>query len=315
MIDGLDVTIHIGVPKTATTSLQYGVFLPCPLWDYLGPLPRDWQASEWHSEGRRWMIQMALAGELQYRREEPRIREFFASHCSGDRPLLISDEKLATSHYFVSMASYADQYLVAHRLKRLFPQARILIGIRNQFAFLQSLFGEMTRHLCLPMTSYKVWLRSELLRLEQGVPHGLAMGDHEALYELYAELFGRANVKVFLFEAFRKDDTAVLRDILGFMSVDAEAVLAHRKDLFVNRRPSRREIFLRKTYDRFRSLFRRVPRPLRSSVLDWGQRGKGFADYTYTDQERRIFQDYFGEGNRRLAEATGLNLEENGYPM
>lgn len=313
----MSVYIHVGLPKTASTSLQLGLFSCCPLWDFVGVTPGvKGNKNAWQIEAEESLLYVATAEESDFRSRESAIRDLFARKQDRvNQTLLISDEKLTTSHYFVSETCYTDRRLIAERLRRLFPDSGIIMFIRKQQSFLPSLFGQMLRHGCIPSQSYGEWLSKELEKWHSGRASGLMMGDHQAIYQTYLELFGQEQVKLILFEDYVRNNDQGMSQLTDFMGFSWEEVKAHVSDSAPsNARATKSELALRRLYRSQRGLGRLVPKRLRAKALSLMKFGPK-VDHHYTDAEIESLREIFGAGNAALQAEASIELEAAGYLM
>jgi hypothetical protein len=177
--DGLTILVHVGPHKTGTTWLQ----------DRFLAGSRD----------------IVFAGDFRLTHRAfltPRIDEFspttvrdcFAPSLrrarDSGRPLVISDEALGGRPFHQRFV----REVAALRIRAAFPDARILIGAREQDALLHSMYGEYLRY------GYSSTLRGFLAR-DTGNLNILPLLDHDfyrfdRTHEFYARLFGVDRVSV-----------------------------------------------------------------------------------------------------------------------
>jgi hypothetical protein len=126
------------------------------------------------------------------------------------KALLISHESLHSGPEWFG----ADVCMMAHRLKAVFPDAKIVIGIRNQRDYIESNYKQYV--ILGGKLSYRKFL-SDSYAFNYGL---LPKLNYEKLISYYFNIFGKENVHVYLLEEFKQDLTAGLNGIMQFMGID-----------------------------------------------------------------------------------------------
>lgn len=317
MTDRPPLFIHVGLRKSASTSLQKGLFAKLAGLNHFGmwidqerKFPDDRIPALIrrivHSDGVTYDRAAALeeAEELVVSRLDPA--------CINT----LSDEKLGGF-----WRGYADRRLVAERLKDLFGDIRIILMVREQVDHFRAnyiaLSGEYKPapdrlRVRLPMTDHlEYYMRYP--EIEQ-LSH-LKIG---SLAAMYAEVVGRDKVCVLLFEELRDDLPAWAARIGGFMGVSPDAVVeAMRGVREAARRQTRRMLAYRNVRARILPglrLSRFAPAP----VLDGFQRilaGGAKSQATMPPEWIERLRILYAEDNARLAEEFGLDLARWNYAL
>jgi len=136
LIDPQRMVLHVGVPKTGTTTLQLRLFAEHPEITYLGK-PYDRPGVDEATNTAISQLVDAVWTRTSFEYDPDAARSLLArgmqgrvdDHASG--PVVLSEEAL-------TQASGADRLLKAKRLRRLFGHCRVLITIREQLAALRS---------------------------------------------------------------------------------------------------------------------------------------------------------------------------------
>lgn len=186
MITDAPVAIHIGLMKTGTTTLQEHVFPRCPGLASFGK-PRPALA--------RPIRAITTLDEARWSQARPAVIDAFRQGLVGAGPrVLLSEEEFSVGG---EIDSDADRATIAGRLADLFPEATILVVVRNQVTALQSLYGYV--HARGASTGgFGPWLAQHDART---TPHrGLDLFDYDALVSLYLARFPAERVKVLLYE-------------------------------------------------------------------------------------------------------------------
>jgi hypothetical protein len=171
------VFIHIGYPKTATTWLQ----------DIFFPNITNFHFVSWR-EANRFILNSDC---FAYNSKNVR-NEFLRGGCN----LLISSEFFATAINSGFNYGYFS-YGISHKIKDSFPDATVIIFIRRQQSLIPSAYQQYVKN--GGTYSFKRWLYSgEVFSFEHLI--------YSRLIEHYINLFGEKQVKVFLYEDFKRNN-------------------------------------------------------------------------------------------------------------
>jgi len=302
------LTIHVGLPKCGSSSMQQGLWNLIPELDFVGP---DFAGLT----GEQIINRVLTLEELQYRQGHEEIALEAGQRFCGKRTTLISNERLTQGPAsFPTLVPFGDRARIAHRLKELFPEARILLVLRNQFPLLMSLFGERLKGPHVAHHSFGQWFALQKANQARGMGSFFDVGDYYPLFSIYRELFGPENIKTVLFEEFVESPEEFHRNTLAFMGLEWEHCKQFWRPTHENSRVSHLELVLQKLMWRFPRGRELVPRNIRRSV---GRTSRKFLAIrpTYTDDQTSFLTGVFAEGNAHLALETGLPLERHGYPL
>lgn len=177
--------IHVGYPKTGTTWFQKLFYTTVENSYFLKRV------------------------EVEEYITEPSVFEFDALKSrqliqakAGNKRLIICDE-LLLGGLDIGFGGGEFIYIVANRLRTIFPEAKIIIFIRNQISMIESSYcqyikagGTYSVNKYIGISRYKWHLYKE---------HGLfnpLLFDYGPIINLYESLFSKENVSVFLYEHF-----------------------------------------------------------------------------------------------------------------
>ncbi|MCB9233630.1 MAG: sulfotransferase [Bacteroidia bacterium] len=327
----MSTIIHVGMPKTATTFLQKEVFPKVEgafyygrdhdLWDLIFHLP---------FKHRRFEDVGALQARIAAARE--RI---------GEKTLLISHESLS-GHPWHNFMNHEEG---AAMLKELFPEAKILITLRRQDDFLESLY----LHSLQVGFAQKV---NRFLNFEQGkfgsyrYNGGLNIDVHKLDYawmvDVYAELFDRENVLVLPYEEIKKDSKGFLDKIFAFAGLTPFYPPKPKKKVNrgLSKSTSRLALWFNPCFRNSQSngfgfipqqpfsawlgkmrpkgrvwvyLFRISRKMTFLNVLRLLDRVIGVKGNWIKADQRRQIMELHAASNRRLEEDFGVNLKDYGY--
>ena len=299
----MSLLIHIGLYKTATTYLQWSVFRDPELgYTRVGDRGEMFehiifnQSIDWDAERSR-----AAFGE-----------RIAAAEAAGKVPV-ISDE-----HFMgpIGCSFYRYEYIL-ERLRRMFPDSKVLMTVRDQEAILVSMYAEYVRaggtltfrrfiaqvplrdgfdpefdrtyldYYSLLRTIHQYFAPEKVLVLSQN----LLKENPEAFWEELKTFSGVQSDAVPCFDVFRPSQTLTylaLQRLLNFVTLD--------------RKPNRRRIFL---WRLFGFLNRRLP----VRVFDQNIRRYQIREF------RQSLRPYYVEANRNLREYLETTLGQKGRAM
>jgi len=296
------VVLHVGFSKTATTSLQNFVFPKLPGIDNLGkPFVEGGTRKALYEA----LLHLTFSEELHYDRVrvESDFARVLAQHSA---PVLISSEGL-------THARHNDPALVAARLHALMPQASIVFTIREQRAWLRSLYlDDCSRFVfSAPMPRFTTWLGWEKAKRNRSA---LLMIDFAATVRRYEALFGRERVHVLAYEQMLADPRAFCARLGPVLGVPPEELAAHVGAL------PRSNAALSAVAYRFglinyylvpalaRRILDRLPAPVKRVIVS-GRPPRFVLPAITTD----LIAARVREGNRYLADTQDLDLRTYGY--
>lgn len=233
-----------------------------------------------------------------------------------------------------------DRTLIAKRLHQLFGNAKIIITVRNQFSFIRSLYNELVKHVGCYL-SFNQFLEAHYWRFYTYLFHQIFYYD---LYRYYADLFGKGEVKVFLFEDLVSDLSQTVNEMCSFLEISPYEV----DKVHANPSLSAFSLWMMRIINRiFKNNFGRsyfmplvpgVMTPGMAKELNWAPDGierreawrrfvkRNFrrldrkfdfrtADITFSEEWRQRIITLYRENNQKLMEETGLDLRKYNYPL
>lgn len=224
--------IHIGMPKTATTTLQRRLFAHHSEIYYLGRYPESDYPERFHQN---WAcldadIGSAIKNTVYFQhlhtadREQNsrRLRRCWETAAARGQVPVFSWESLATD-------SLARRRLRARNLRALFGEAKILICLRNPLALIESAYF-LSLHRANLNPHHSRWRLPHYRAIDQWIEYNY---HHEVKPHLqyaetiqaYAKFFGLANVHVFLFEDLIADAPRFVADLCAVLGIASEEAL------------------------------------------------------------------------------------------
>lgn len=302
--------VHIGFARTGSTWLQQVVF------PRMQGVASAWDVGIWRDLS--WKLSTADDDAYFEETLQAFVAEFAERH-----PLdgLVFSQELFCGRYLDPAETIGRS---AERVKRVFPEARILVVPRRQDLILRALYGLYVR------TGGHRPLRSVLAGEPiEGWTWDRSYLEYDAIVERWAELYGEGNVMVIPYELSRADPQRFLRDLAAFCGAtgwDDFDTLAARE---VNRSFSPPAAFALRTWNRLfvRSQFNSQPR--------FGARSSGLRvhqvlasrvdpllrrfDWPWPSRADRealgALASSFAESNARLQQRCMYNLADFGYPL
>jgi hypothetical protein len=326
MINESSVAIHVGIAKSASTTLQKQLFDKHPEINFLGIYPlgnigtnskdinknnpylQDSKVKEFHSQ----LVQKSPE-QLDHETIYELKRHIEETYFSSDNLNLFSNERF-TSVFF----SYPDIYEKANRLKELFPNAIIIFLIRNQLDVIKSQYRD---HPFDPNdlihgkpVSIEEWIDLDLKKEKYSYIKSL---DYNKIINYYETLFGKEHIGVFLFEDLVKDLNSFSNEISNFCEIDKNKTIQLLKNKTENTGVSSQ-------YNKIRQLKRKmipgieikkfIPSFLMHFLINTLKTGKKHK-IEIEDNHYNQINNLFKSSNSTLQKKYNLNLSKYNYPL
>ncbi|NEO40891.1 MAG: hypothetical protein F6J90_32985 [Moorea sp. SIOASIH] len=301
--------IHIGYHKTATTFLQQYIFPNHPEIEY-------WNR---HYPKYKWLADIVTCHDFDFNADEIRLKAQSVS--STTKVKLISWEQFSGAPY----RGGSDSRIIADRLHGVFPNAKIIISIRNQLDMIDSLYRQYIHQ--GGGCGFDSFLN---LSHECCVYFSLKHLCYDRMINYYQQLFGTGAVFVCLYEAFQASPYEFLSQLFAFMSLKSNSF---DNKIFMNKTNqgmSSISIAIARIVNRFvyspsfnpnpvipfiainSHFFRRCLQGYLDPLLFNRISGKR----SFISKQRRVqLNDYFRTSNRSLLNRVDLPLKEYNYPL
>jgi Sulfotransferase family len=295
-----DLVFHIGHHKTATTWLQTG---------YFSEHPQIRLAAEFHTPWNDAFL-AHLIGSTE--------RSFSVSECRSilEKKLLsVTDDPhkvIAISAERLSGHPYSggyDSYIIANRIHACFPEARIIMSIRNQIDMLISVYKQLVLEGYLGTFTDMIGCRQW-----KGTAFSLDMYKYDRLISRYIELFSRERLLILTYENFLNNKIGYINLLSNFLGVPYFE--ASNFNTVVNQATSERQIRATRVLNYFRKS-ELNPFPLLEITPSISRRlekifAKVLGDLRFDDEQLEYLRRYYAPSNVVLRKLLNDDLE--GYP-
>jgi hypothetical protein len=299
--------IHVGYPKTATTTFQKHVFPNHQEIDYLGKFIPSFQYRDTTLASE--IDKLMTWNDARYAGVEllRNLMNEYRQQCRK-KVLLISSES------FLHVTA-TDMGLVAQRIKSAFGPCKIIITIREQIDIIKSFYGlhgQFGQYLFLckdQAEKIKVplrigdWLNYSLRNYNKNFLSTLHYGE---IIRYYCRLFGKQNVGIFLYEEFCQNKMEYFRKFCDYLRIDHQTAIKLVAGKHELRNLSTRDLF-------YFSIFSRIfPR---SKFEPWvlGRSGAKIRSIHIDPEMEERIRSLYRDGNRALMSEQALPLDAFNY--
>jgi hypothetical protein len=307
-----EVHLHVGYPRTGTTTLQHNVFVRHPELLYLGkPL---------HYFSKKISGFFSILMERPTLEWERGLDDFITNlvepllEKKPETKVLVSEEELSTGRL-----TGADRVVIARRLHQLFPKAKLHVTLRRQEDVIASLYCHLRAEGMLPNIPFPRWIEQQRRRLD--VESVFQRFDYASLLEEYSRLFGTENVHVQLYEDFAEDPHAWLRTFAAHAGLDPEKTASlldtADPDAHRNQRLTKREVAwkdARKLLPKLPPLDQLTGSRAKTTLKSWLAEGEKL-DAAWGPEERAFLREHYAPKNRAVADRFDLPLARHGYAL
>ena len=290
------IAVHIGLPKTATSSLQRLVFARHPEIAYFG------QSNIWTSDDAKRILKALLIDNDRTRGEQfDDVTAVIDDALRQHRRIVISDEALSCGEFMLRASNWGirtDHSAVARKIRKILGVVDIIIVLRNQADWLISWYKQGLKTGKYVSTSFADWFGGELGDRRDRLCDLL---HYDRLYSAYVDVFGAARVHVFTYERYSDDFASLAGEIARRIGVDDAAAASLARDTAINVTGAQYETappVLKRIAGvaPVRQLVKLVPAKLRSALRVRRQ-------YPTTSREElAALMQIFAKGNRDLFE-------------
>lgn len=307
------IFFHVGYPKAASSSLQLNLF---PYHDEINNLSAQSELFQGKSPLNSFYYNLKHLKPTLYEQIDHSsiFYNYIFPNLEQKRINVFSEEGIITD-----FSKTVDQELRANRVKYYFPNAKIIIIIRQQAEFLRSFYDWGN-----PDKTIDKWLdklfNQENNRLLSSLNFYKAMS-------LYYNLFGKDNVKVLLFEELKFNPDSFGNKLANFLGISTYNTISNLKQPVVNSynsdlnkyRRFRANLLPNVTFSKYlpNSLIQKSKKLL-IKYLSKRTLKKSSINQAHMEQIRgyyKQFRGYYKQSNQKLIDLTGLELDKYNYPL
>tara|TARA_B110001469_G_scaffold120366_1_gene128808 strand:+ start:158 stop:1054 length:897 start_codon:yes stop_codon:yes gene_type:complete len=247
--------------------------------------------------------------------------EAVASKYSKDVNYLYVDEELSGNIHNAGLNGFITKE-IAHRIKSVFPQAEVIIFIRNQEDMIRSIYTQYIK-------KGGTYTLEKYLHHDENNNHRspMFMFEHLNYFNLvthYRKIFG-SNCKVYIYEELLKNNELFLENFCNDLSIkqvknfDATkrnlsygpfAISLRRMLNIFTKKDVPNKYYIVNLY-KFNGILDRFFYFFVSISSNVGLNGK----YKQSSKQIEFIRDYYKESNRELEKCEGLKLRGNGYSV
>jgi hypothetical protein len=303
------VGLHIGLPKTGTTTLQALCFARHPQVRYFG------QTNVW-SDPEANMVLKGLIVEKEANDTAGRVRKVIGAALKTRGALVISDEAISFGEFMLRATQWpitSDHRAAAERAHRLLGDAHVLIVLRNQADWLQSWHKQGLKTGKYAEIGFSRWLEQDL---GQAAERLLALLRFDELYRIYADVFGQDRVHIRLYEQYQDRFEELAAEFATILRIDpdvARSLVGGKARNVTGTHFSGLPPFLHRAlrHGPLRRLKVLLPPALKRSTRGLFVIGRAYGGLR--EPERRAILERFATSNRALFCNLGISGDGLGY--
>ena len=302
----MQTLIHIGYPKCASSSLQE-LFLNNENINLIV------SRNNKHKESKELIDELILKDNIEFsiRSCQKYLKIMREKFINKNKVEIISEEC-----FTASSVSYADRGSIALRLKELFPNAKILIVIRNQFNVINSRYNHD------PNDIYALGLSNKFLNINQWIDKNferfnrsyLSTYNYFDLIEHYKKIFGKDNVHIGIFEELVTDSNKFLFKLNNFLGRD-NICLDNLEIPFENKAIDLYKMSLYSIIKKFKfpKIYKYINPKFKNIIYKIYKKFYKKQEISKNNRERIL--KVYSNSNKKLIENYGLPLEKYEYPL
>ncbi len=316
-----NITIHIGMPKSASTTIQRYFMSGLKDVHYFG--------AEDFSEGTKLFLEILNKEDLKF--DASANEAALETHIDPSKPVIFSSEFACGLRSPLLSGQVQSRKTIFDRLTNVAPQAKILIILRNQFDLQKSFHAQLLKKestfLDIDNFTLDAWMDKNINLHNQHWPSVFDFAEYYDLVKMYKNTF--QNVHVVLFEEIVKDmESFVNEELTSFMQLDkknidtpfinkVENIRYDTSNIKANNFINRVSTILKK---RFGNPLGKVDKDKKEKVIDTmiqfsGKIFPGKKYTSYSEKHQLFIRDFYADSNKKLASLLDKDLEKLGYPV
>jgi len=327
MIENKEIYIHIGYPKTATTTLQNHLFSNHSQIEYM--------RSE--SKNLSFIRDVFFARENSIKRNVNNIENELNQFILKDRNKYVYSEESLTSFsmfyrfepnpyvWTVEPNSIARKINSAFKETEVFDEVKIVVTIRRKDAMLKSMYTQVYNYVFKKLKETNTFAKFLKYAIDDNSDGFIVDALHyNDVIKEYEKLFGKDNICVLVFEELKKDKENYIKKLCEFTEINYKEALDLIGENKTNSRSSNngyksdeRNLIELLSYYKNKYLGSKSLGLTNSWIYIFLKKiyitGKVLKDININDHYDKKLNDIFSKGNKKLSERYKLNLEKYGY--
>ncbi len=312
-----NAVLHIGVPKTATTTLQVHFFPNLKGFLYLGKiLDRD-KPHRFLTDEMKGIFRELETRDMGMRLDLPALKDQINGLCEANQT-----DQVMLSNESISIFSGPNPITKLNRYRSIFDNIKIIYCLRDQMELLTSMFLVLHRpeHFNIRKLKRQSWTPTFDHWIDINFRYCsesfLECFKYHAMISRYRESVGKDNLFVYTFEEFRRDPEALLEQVCKFIGVEVDhELIAHSVGHNENKHATKRSYYYSQLRTRLFPDTRLANFLPRSAV-------RNFSKFLQASENLRVEPDpvtierlrnYYAEDNQQLEATMGIRLESQ-YP-
>lgn len=304
--------VHIGFPKTATTTLQ-SAMKKHPEVCYAGKSIRDGMKPSLSLEIAKAVFFMT---DRQFRDGIQELQDRVYKDSEGFKCFFLSDEAFSFAEFMKIGLHYwerqvvTDHEVVARRLSLLFSGAQVMFSTRGQEDFIKSFYLQSVKVDHIHET-FDAFMEREISSLDHRSMLNLLKYDD--VFEAYSAEFGVDNVRVDVFENYRSDISSFLRGASETCRIDGDTLVSGWAGEHNNKSPE----FQPGRLDKIARAA--IPKVITAALPgDFKKKCRKLISrpvpaVSLSQEVRLRLEDVFHESNSRLTTSAGVSLPRDHY--
>ncbi len=295
---------HIGMPKSASSYLQKA-FFPLLDIDYLGKhYASDIDFKEKHAPFEEKFREIFI--RQPYNITNDYLEELHSLASGTNNKILYSNEGLFGSY----LESFRNNFQISHNLKIMFDNPKLIIVLRRQDTFIESLYRQAIRNGYWKSAKNFISYKNRCFgsyRIDNREQVDLTLLNYNDFISFCCEMFGRENLLILPYELFKLSRDTFLKEIANFLGVPFVAPIT---DSYVNKSDHYLYLNILKILN-FISHKRNIFTPinyLQRNVRDLPGNKKLISTHLQKD-----ILDFFEQSNMSLAKGYNLDLKRFDY--
>ena len=301
--------LHIGLPKTGTTSIQRLCFSQHSQINYFG------QTNVWDSPDAKSILKKLMLPD-EHTLPDKEVKSIITTALQTRPAVVISDEALSFGTFMLRAGIWPiidNHEQIAEKAKSLLGQAHILIVLRNQADWFESWHRQGLKTGKYTESDFDRWLEKDIGDRADKL---FSLINYESLYHAYANVFGPELVHIRLYEKYQNNLgqlASEFTELLGLepseayrlMSGDPESVTGtHYAGLPFSLQRLIRQKNIHKIIEKLPKFARRL---LRKTI----EINKPYQ--TMTEEQKGSIKKHFEQTNISLFQTININADGLGY--